>query len=69
MKSLEERILTETTIKNALRLENQQLCAALESLINAVAKEFGEVEQYYLGGDIRKALDAARNILDAKTRN
>ena len=51
-----------------LEKQNHQLCAALEKLINAATKEFGEVEQYYLGGDIKEALDAARNILDAKNK-
>ena len=51
-----------------VKKENQQLCAALERLINAATKEFGEVEQHYLGGDIKEALVAARNILDAKNK-
>ena len=51
-----------------LEKQNHQLCAALEKLINAATKEFGEVEQHYFGGDIKEALDAARNILDAKNK-
>ena len=55
-------------IKEKWRNEVAQLRAALERLINAATKEFGEVEQHYFGGDIKEALDAARNILDAKNK-